>query len=280
MGLGKGLSALISDKTIGEISQGYIPEVPLDEISPNPYQPRIAVNPESLVDLADSIREHGVLEPLIVSRKGNKYELIAGERRWRAAKLAKMSSVPVIVKEVTPQQVLELAIIENIQRKDLNPIEEALAFDQLEKLFGLKHSYISERLGVSRSAITNKIRLLQLPDEVKKALLEEKIEEGHARALLGMATPAAMAAACRVIIRDRLSVRAVEEMVRRLNQDHKRPGPRAKILDEFTQTIESNLRKRYGEKVQLVRTKRGGRIVIPFTGDKQLKKIISQILEE
>ena len=138
MGLGRGLSALISDKTVSEIGQGYIPDVPVDDIKQNPYQPRISINPESLVELSDSIREHGIIEPLIVTRRGDRYELIAGERRWRAAKMAKVPTVPVIVKEVTPQQVLELALIENIQRKDLNPLEEALAFEQLMKLFNLK----------------------------------------------------------------------------------------------------------------------------------------------
>jgi len=279
MGLGRGLSALISDKTVSEIGQGYIPDVPVDDIKQNPYQPRISINPESLVELSDSIREHGIIEPLIVTRRGDRYELIAGERRWRAAKMAKVPTVPVIVKEVTPQQVLELALIENIQRKDLNPLEEALAFEQLMKLFNLKADYIAKRVSLSRAAVANKVRLLNLPEKVKKYLLEEKIQEGHARALLGLNSGAAMEAACKVIIRDKLSVRAVEELVRRLIQDHKRPVHKnTRMIDEFTQNIERDLRSKFGERVKLFRTPKGGQIVIPFASNEEFERICRQML--
>ena len=263
-----------------ELGQGYIPDVDIDDILPNPYQPRIEIKPETLVNLTDSIREHGIIEPLIVTRKGDRFELIAGERRLRAARLAKIPTVPVIVKDVSPQQVLEMAIVENIQRKDLNPIEEALAFDQLIKLFGMKHREIAKRMGFSRPAVVNKIRLLTLPDDVKRSLLEEKITEGHARALLGLTSPSAIEAACKIIVRDNLSVRAVEELVRRLNQDHKRPlRKNTRIIDDFTQNIETGLRQKYGEKVKLFRSKRGGKIIIPFKNDAQLEKICKEILE-
>lgn len=275
MALGKGLSALISEGDIKEINRAYIPDLNVDEIIANPYQPRVAIKPESLMELADSIREHGIIEPLIVTKKGeNKYELIAGERRWRAAKLAKVQTVPVVVKEASPQQMLELAIVENIQRKDLNPLEEAMAFEQLITMFGLSHLDISKKVGYSRPTIANKIRLLMLPDEVKTLLIEGSLDEGHARALLGLTSPEAMITAAKMIAREHMSVRAVEELVRRLNQGVK-PQTRKNqvILDEYTQKLEFDLRNRFGKELSLTRTGRGGKIVIPFKSDKELKRI-------
>lgn len=283
MGLGKGLSALISEQTIKDVNQAYLPDVPIDKIVPNPYQPRIEIKPEKLVELADSIREHGIIEPLIVTRKGDdEYELIAGERRWRAAKMAQMQTVPVVIKEASPQQMLELAVVENIQRSDLNPLEEALAFDQLIKMFNLKHADIATKVGLSRPAIANKIRLLELAEDVKKYLLEGKISEGHARALLGLTSKEAMVAAARIIIRDGLSVRAVEELVRRLNQGHKpkaQDNKRLRIVDEYTQNLESTLKKRYGTSVKLFRSGKGGKIVIPFSTDDELNKLYGMLVD-
>lgn len=279
-GLGKGLSALINANSIPDISQGYIPNLPINLIVPNPYQPRIEMNPENLVELADSIREHGVIEPLLVTKKdANKYELIAGERRWRAAKLAGMETVPVVIKESSPQEMLELAIVENVQRADLNPLEEALAFQQLVTTFNMTHEVISKKIGLSRPAIANKIRLLSLPEEIKRALLEEKISEGHARALLGLHKPETLIAAFKITIRDNLSVRAVEELVRRLNtgkQVTKRKDMR--ILDEKTTELESSLRTKFGNTVTLARSQKGGKIVIPFKNDNELDKIVDKLL--
>lgn len=213
-GLGKGLSALISDETMSGVQQGFIPGLPIELIIPNPYQPRTEVDPEHLVELADSIREHGVIEPLIVTKKSEKkYELIAGERRWRASKLAGVKHVPVVIKEASPQQMLELAVVENIQREDLNALEEALAFEQLVKLFSLTHEAIAKKVGLSRPAVANKIRLLSLPEELKRGLLERKISEGHARGLLGLESTETQIATYKIILRDHLSVRATEELV-------------------------------------------------------------------
>lgn len=278
--LGKGLSALISeDAKASYHSQGYIPNLPIDLIVPNPYQPRMEMKPELLVELADSIREHGVIEPLIVTKKDAKYELIAGERRWRAAKLAGASAVPVVVKEASPQQMLELAIVENLQRADLNPLEEALAFEQLAKNFTLTHEEIAKKVGLSRPAVANKIRLLSLPEEIKRGLLEDKISEGHARALLGLTSPDTLIAAYKIILRDHLSVRAVEELVRRLNKGHKKqPRKDLRLIDERTTSIENNLRSRYGNNVTLFRSQKGGKIVIPFKDDKELDKLISVMI--
>lgn len=280
-GLGKGLSALINSSTMAEnISNGYIPNLPIDSISPNPYQPRIEMNPDQLMDLADSIREHGVIEPLLVTKKdNNQYDLIAGERRWRAAKLAGLTTVAVVVKESSPQEMLELAIVENVQRADLNALEEALAFQQLVTSFDMSHDQISKRIGLSRPAIANKIRLLALPDQIKKALLEAKISEGHARALLGLKDNASLIPAYKIILRDGLSVRAVEELVRRLNQGKKiKTQKNMRIIDEKTTQIETNLKELFGEKVSLARSGRGGKITIPFTTDEELDKILEKII--
>ena len=278
--LGKGLSALISEETMSGVNQGYIPALPIDLITPNPYQPRIEIKPERLVELADSIREHGVIEPLIVTKKDDKnYELIAGERRWRAAKLAGVASVPVVVKEASPQQMLELAVVENVQRADLNPLEEALAFDQLTKSFNLTHDAIAKKVGLSRPAVANKVRLLSLPEEIKRGLLEEKITEGHARALLGLNSSDTMLATYKIILRDHLSVRAVEELVRRLNKGHKKqPRRDLRILDEKTTALESSLQKRFGKGVSLSRSQKGGKITIPFSNDAELDKIVSELV--
>jgi ParB family transcriptional regulator, chromosome partitioning protein len=279
-GLGKGLSALINRETLSDLSEGFIPNLPISYIKPNPYQPRMQIKEETLIELADSIKSHGVIEPLLVTRKGDKsYELIAGERRWRASKLAGMETVAVVVKESSPQEMLELAIIENVQREDLNPLEEAMAFQQLITSFKFSHEQISRKIGLSRPAIANKIRLLALPKEIKKALLDLKITEGHARALLGLPNPETIIAAYKITIRDSLSVRAVEELVRRLNTGKKNKTLRKqeRILDEKTSELENALRTKFGETVTLSRSNRGGKIVIPFLNDSELDAIMSKI---
>lgn len=280
--LGKGLAALISEQSLaGNLSPAYIPELNIEFVFPNPYQPRIEIKPESIVGLSDSIRVNGILEPLIVTKKSEtRYELIAGERRWRAAKLAKVPTVPVIVKEASPLQMLELAIIENIHRKDLNPLEEALAFEQLVNLFNMDHADIASKVGYSRSVITNKMRLLTLPDSVKKYLLEDKINEGHARAILGLTSPEAMIATANIVVRDRLSVRQVEELVRRLNEGQTKVYNTAKKRDDdlYLRGLEQNLQKKFGTSVKLDKTKRGGRIVIPFKTDEELKRIYEAMI--
>lgn len=279
-GLGKGLSALISETTVSDLSNGFLPKLPINLIVPNPYQPRTEVNPEKLVELADSIREHGVIEPLLVTKKGDQqYELIAGERRWRAAKLAGLETVPVVVREASAKEMLELAVIENIQREDLNPLEEGMAFQQLIELHQMSHEDISKRVGISRPAIANKIRLLALPDDIKRGLLENKITEGHARALLGLKDQDTMFAAYKIILRDNLSVRAVEELVRRLNKGKmKMKKINNRIIDEKTTKLEETLQKRFGDKVSLSRSKRGGKIVIPFKNDKELDTLVDKLL--
>jgi len=262
-------------------AQAYYPELDINLIVPNRYQPRIEIKPESLIVLADSIRVNGIIEPLIVTKRSDtEFELIAGERRWRAAKMAKLHTVPVLVKEASPLEMLELAIIENIHRKDLNPLEEALAFEQLINLFNFDHNDIAGKIGYSRPAVTNKLRLLTLPDDVKKALLEEKISEGHARAILGLSSDEAMVATAKIIVRDSLSVRQVEELVRRLVDGQKisEKGKSEFSFDKFTATIEASLQQKFGQKVKLTRSKKGGKIIIPYRNDKELKALYKTLL--
>ncbi len=280
MGLGKGLSSLISESTLEELNQAYIPHLDINLVEPNPFQPRLTRQDPKLAQLADSIRENGIIEPLLVTKTPEgQFQLIAGERRLKAAKLAGKKDVPVIVKEASPQQMLELAVIENIHRKDLNPLEEAMAFMQLRERFKMTDELISSKVGFSRSAVTNKMRLLSLPMELKEFLLDDKISEGHARALLGLKSRATMHVAADKVIEQNLSVRATEELVRRLNKGTpKNKEGRYRIEDEFTFKVETDLRNRYGEKVKLFRSSRGGKIVIPFENDDQLKNIYSSIV--
>ncbi len=279
MALGKGLSSLISESTMEELDQAYIPNLSIELLETNPFQPRMTREDPSLVNLSKSIKENGIIEPLLVTKtKNGKFQLIAGERRFRAAKLAKLDTVPVIVKEASPQQMLELAVIENIHRKDLSPLEEAMAFMQLREKFKMTDELIAEKVGFSRSAVTNKMRLLSLPRQLKEYLLDEKLSEGHARALLGLKSLETMILAAKKVIESGLSVRATEELVRRLNHGTpKNKTGRYRVVDEFSQKIESDLQRRYGEKVKLFRSSRGGSIVIPFQNDEQLKEIYESI---
>lgn len=225
-GLGKGLDALIpggfqpvpNAPAQGGNVQGGVLEIPIDDISPNPRQPRSHFDPAKLSELAASIKEHGIIQPLLVSKEphDSQYTLIAGERRWQASKLAGIAQVPVIVRQTTDQQRLELALIENIQRADLNALEEANAYRHLSEDFNLSHEGIAERVGKSRVAVTNTLRLLNLPDFVQDSLLINEITEGHARALLGLSNPKAIESALKTVISRKLTVRQTEELVNML----------------------------------------------------------------
>ena len=275
-GLGRGLEALIPAAE-GQAAAG-LQQVPVAAITPNPLQPRTAFDPEALAELAASIREHGLIQPLIVTRQGpERYQLIAGERRWQAARMAGMATVPVIVKEATPQQALELALVENIQRADLNPLEEAAAFRQLVDEFGLSQEQVAERVGKSRVAVTNTLRLLRLPAEVKQALADGTIQEGHARALLGLPTSQAQVAAVQLVVKRALSVRQTEELVRRTVEP---PQPKsAEAQPPEARSLEEHFRARLGTKVQLYRNRKGrGRLVIHFYSEEELQAIYEAIV--
>jgi len=280
-GLGKGLGALIPGV---EMPLGVI-EVPVTEITTNPRQPRREIPAESLRELADSIREHGVLQPLIVTQAGAtgavpgaRYQLIAGERRWRAAMQAGLELVPVLVKEATPQETLEIALVENIQRADLNPLEEANAYRQLMNDFALTQEQVAERVGKSRVAVANSLRLLRLADEIKDALLAGRISEGHARALLGLATAHLQLRVLRAIEKEGLSVRQTEELVRRLTSAGEAQENAVPSQTPETRALEDRFRRALGTKVNLFRSKRGGKLVIHFFSEEELQTIYDRIV--
>jgi ParB family chromosome partitioning protein len=256
-----------------------VAQVPPSAITPNPMQPRTALEPEALAELAASIREHGLIQPLIVTQQGpERYQLIAGERRWQAAQMAGLSTVPVMVKEATPQQVLELALVENIQRADLNPLEEASAFRQLVDEFGLTQEQVADRVGKSRVAVTNTLRLLRLPAEVQQALADGTIHEGHARAMLALPTSEAQVAALKTVTSKALSVRQTEELVRRLLAG---PSPRKpeRPVNPENEALEEEFRETLGTKVNLYKNRRGrGRLVIHFYSEEELQTIYDVIV--
>jgi len=267
--LGKGLEALIP--TTAEEVPG-LREIPVESIVPNPHQPRQALDPVALQELADSIREHGLIQPLIVTRRERDYQLIAGERRWRAAKLAGLSQVPALVKEVTSQQMIELALVENIQRADLNSLEEASAYQQLIEEFGLTQAQVAQRVGKSRAAIANSVRLLRLPREIKESLAAGQISEGHARALLGLPGAEAQVRAWRQVIQRGLNVRQTEELVRRWTAPPSEAPTDAKPSPEVD-ALERAFSEALGTRVRLVRGKGSGRLVIYFYSEEELEAL-------
>ncbi len=277
-GLGRGLEALIptAETDVAAAVQGVI-EVPLASITPNPRQPRSPIRDQDLVELAASIEEHGIIQPLVVTSVLDGYQLIAGERRWRAARLAGLSTVPVLVKDVAPGEMLELALVENLQRADLNPLEEAMAYRQLTEEFGLTQEQVARRVGKSRVAVSNTLRLLKAARPVQEALLAGKISEGHARALLGLERAEAQEAALKAVLRRGLNVRQTEELVRRLLglREEQRP---AHAPSPETRALESRFREALGTKVSLTRSGEGGRIVIYFYSEEELNALYERIV--
>lgn len=286
-GLGKGLSSLISADSIELSAKGFIPNLPVEQISPNPHQPRMSLKPEDLIEISDSIRENGVIQPLIVTKRGTKdYILIAGERRWRGAQLAGVKTVPVVVREASPQQMLEMAVIENVQREDLNAIEEALAYEQLRREFSMSHKEIGEKVGLSRVAVVNKIRLLKLPEKIKQLVLDGIIAEGHARALLGIEDEDSMIATADAVVRKNLSVHQTEELVRQIVRgihpsDKPSPkGGRPRRLTQKALRYEKDMSKYLNTKLTIMKLKGGGKITIRFKDENDLKKIYDKIMSE
>jgi ParB family chromosome partitioning protein len=248
-------------------------------VSPNPHQPRQTISEDSLAELVASIREHGVIQPLVVTQVGDEYQLIAGERRWRAAQLAGLTTVPAIVKETTPQQMLELALVENVQRADLNPLEEAGAYRQLMDEFGLTQEEVAERVGKSRTAVANTVRLLRLTNDVKEALAAERISEGHARALLALPNARFQRQALAIIEKRGLNVRQAEALVRQMQAEPEEPAPKAELSPQDQDAVE-RFQQRLGTKVNLVRAKKGGRLVIHFYSEEELQAIYESIVGE
>jgi len=279
-GLGKGLEALIPgnwDKPADEPQKTgeQVSLIAIEKISPNPHQPRSNFDESALEDLAASIREHGIISPLIVvsSQVPNAYTLIAGERRLRAARLAGLAEVPVIVRSSTELEQLELAIIENVQREDLDPLERALAYQALLDEFSLTHEEISKKVGKNRVTVTNSLRLLNLPDAIKKGLSAKLITEGHARALLGLSNPKAMEHAYEQVQKSGLNVRQTEQLVTRLNGTPlpQKPKPIPSALDK---DLENQLRRHFNTKVSLQKGPKGGNLTIYFFSDEELNNIL------
>jgi len=280
-GLGKGLDALIPQ---AEPALG-LRKVSIDAITPNPLQPRSVFDQESLQELADSIREVGLIQPLIVQKvqeddaaQPPRYQLITGERRWRAAQMAGLRHVDVVIKDVSPREMLELALVENIQRADLNPLEEAQAYAHLVEAFGLTQEQVAARVGRSRVSITNTMRLLKLPGDVRELLLSGRLTEGHARALLMLEGEAEQSLVAREAVRRGLSVRQVEELVRR-RQASAVEEPRSVGRSPETEALEKEFREAMGTRVELFRSRKGGRLVIHFYSEEDLQALYDRLVE-
>ena len=275
--LGKGLGALIPDlsslddkarKALG------IHEIELDKIVPNEYQPRKTFQTESLKELAASIKEHGVIQPVIVHRIGTNYGLIAGERRWRAARLAGLKTIPALVKEATKRELIEQALIENIQREDLNPLEAAEAYKRLQDEFKLTQEDLAKRVGKERSTVTNFLRILGLPKELKQSLATGALSMGHAKALLSLERVRDQIQAASAIVRKGLSVREAEALANRL----KNPAKETKSRQSHElKTVEEKLKKSLGTKVSIITKAKGGRIVIEYYSAEELDRLLEKI---
>lgn len=281
-GLGRGLASLIPASTSASASESST--VPIGAIRPNPYQPRTQWDDERLHELAQSISTHGMIQPLIVSfgRVPDTYILVAGERRLRAARIAGLDSVPVVVKDVAPQALLELALVENLVREDLSPLEEAQAYRQLIEEFGLTQAAVAERVGRSRASVTNTLRLLNSPDEIREALVTGKITEGHARALLALPTALDQVAVLKDVIDKNLSVRQTEDLVRKWNS-RSTPARRVARTDERQSWRHADrLQRALQTKVTVKRDSATGQgaITIHFFDDEQLSALLDRLADE
>lgn len=278
-GLGKGLDALIPSTPSSQPATGAggVKQVHVNAIVRNPHQPRRNFDQDELQELTDSIREHGVIQPLIVAPgAGESYTLIAGERRLQAAKHAGLQTVPVIFRQASDRELLELALIENIQRSDLNPLEEAEAYRQLTEDFDLSHEEVARRVGKSRVTVTNTLRLLNLADTVKQALVDQELTGGHARALLSLPTVEAQEAAARTVIIQNLSVRQTEELVRKYGGQ--KPPKVAKQSPPEVAELEERLMKSLGTKVNLRHSKKGGTVTIHYYSEEELDSLLGKLL--
>lgn len=283
MGLGKGLDAMIPAKQ--SVSAGLEKDrepgngetvLKINEVEPNKNQPRKNFNEDSLLELSESIKLHGIVQPLVVAKQKDYYEIIAGERRWRAAKMAGLKEIPVVIKDYSPQEIMEVALIENIQREDLNPVEEARAYQGLIKEYNLKQDEVAEKVSKSRTAITNSLRLLKLDERVLDMLVDENISSGHARALLGLEDKDKQFQMATKIFDEKLSVRETEKMVKKLNNPVKKE-PKKELKNDFVyRDIEEKLKQKIGTKVRINRkTEQKGKIEIEYYTPEDLEKILA-----
>jgi ParB family transcriptional regulator, chromosome partitioning protein len=271
-GLGRGLSSLIPQRTP---PPGPI-EIPIRRILSNPYQPRRRMDEEKLKGLRDSILEHGVIQPILVTETIEGYRLVAGERRLRAAELAGLERIPAVVRQLADSGQLELALVENLQRADLNSIEEANAYNQLIKEFGFTQETVAGRVGRARSTVTNTLRLLELEPSVQAAIADGSLTEGHGRTLVGL-EPQFQARLLDSIVGQSLSVRQTEELVRRLKEPRPTAARKKGRSDPDLERVEEDLRRSLGTKVSLARTRRGGRIVIEYYSDEDLERLYERL---
>ena len=292
-GLGKGLDSLIPTNVMMEsevkhstVSTASSPEegkdgtlmVKLSKVEPNREQPRKNFDEDSLQELAESLKQFGMLQPILVQNRGDYYEIIAGERRWRAAKIAGLKEVPVIVRELTDQEIVEISLIENIQREDLNPIEEAQAYKRLLTEFHLKQDEVAERVSKSRTAVTNSMRLLKLCDEVQKMVVDDMISTGHARALISIEDPEEQYLIAQKIFDEKLSVREVEKLVKDLPKPPKPPKEENKTLQAIYQEISERLKQSLSTKVSVSAKQNGaGKIEIEFYNHEDLERLLERI---
>lgn len=271
--LGKGLEALIPSGSV----QGIL-EVPLERIRPNPRQPRTRFPKQELSELADSIKRHGLLQPLLVVATPEGYQLVAGDRRLQASRLAGLRAVPALVRQAGEQASLEMALIENLQRENLNPLEEAEGFRQLADDFSLSHDQIAGLIGRSRSDVTNTLRLLKLSSSVREALAEGKVSAGHARALLGLSTAQDQTTALRTVLARGLNVRQTESLIRQLGAGPRRRAATAQAPEAAA--LESRLEAELGTKVRIRGGRRGGQVIIHYYSDEELNAIADRLLSE
>jgi ParB family transcriptional regulator, chromosome partitioning protein len=278
-GLGKGLNAFFANVEVTKDES--IQEISVKELRPNPYQPRKVFQPEAIEELKNSILEHGILQPIIVRKSIKGFEILAGERRFRAAKEAKLEKVPVVVREFSEQQMMELAVLENLQREDLTPIEEAIAYQTLLDKLNVTQEVLAKRLGKSRPHIANHIRLLSLPAKIQELISNSEISMGHGRALLGLKQKDKLPALVDKVIKEGLNVRQLEQFIQQLNENVPRETKKPKIdKDIFIKEQESVLRDRFGTSVHIKQTKNKGKIEIEFFSKEDLERILELLEQE
>ncbi len=275
-GLGKGLNAFFSNVEVEK--EEVIREINIADCRPNPYQPRKVFDQEAIEELKQSIVEHGILQPIIVRKTIKGYEIVVGERRFRAAKEAKLEKVPVVIRELTEQQMMEIAVLENLQREDLTPIEEAAAYQMLMEKLKITQEELSKRLGKSRPHIANHVRLLSLPAKIQELITEGKISMGHGRALLGLRKKDLLTKVVEKVLKDGLNVRQLEHLIQELNEHVSRETK--KVVPEkdiFIKEQESSLRERFGTSVHIKQTKNKGKIEIEFFSKEDLERILGML---
>lgn len=275
-GLGKGINALFANMEVG--TEEAVREISLREIKPNPYQPRKLFSPEAIDELKESIKQHGILQPIILRKIGKGYEIVAGERRFRAAKAARLATIPAVIREFNDEQMMELAVLENLQREDLTPIEEARAYQTLMTNLNVTQEELAKRLGKSRPHIANHVRLLALPSDIQKYITEGKLSMGHGRTLLGLKRKEQMKLMAEKTIKEGLNVRQLEKLIQNINENVPRETKKAPPKkDVFIREQEHRLREKFGTTVTIKHSKNKGKIEIEFLSPEDLERILELI---